>query len=422
MSWVNDRSLVSEEALATTRAIVSLPHRYGGLGFADQTALKPICVGASFVLSQGVLRDLGMSLTERLLNVGVRDEVQLCAANLDLPVTDLLSDGYWDKSHLQRRMTELPNEQKWKAIWDSTTDAARMRRLEAGGPIARAWLKLIPSDPSLVLADDQVRHGLRYLLLSEFNETIAANGKCKRCNQYARADQELNPCHFATCRMNQATRTFRHTAVVRAISRQIEVSLNTTVQPNHVVGTVVHTDGRTEQAISDILFSHDSEEHEYDARITALHQTQRCDWPSDAEVEAAITDERPAPAVDRPIWDRMFSWEDHSDALTHPAARKLRKFRELAWNVGVRPTIEAAERAKAQWYHQADADHVIPLIFTAGGAMSGRTKDLLLQLVFYSGVEEPLVQAETRARLYGRISVLLVKFARTMAKEQSRFA
>ena len=420
MSWVNDRSLTTGETLATTKAIVSLPHRYGGLGFANQTALKPICVGASFVLSQGVLRDLGMSLSERLLS-RVDEEVRLCADNLDLPVSDLLSNGYWDKSHLQRRMTELPNEQKWKAVWDAIPDAACMRRLEAGGPIARAWLRLIPSDPSLVLADDQVRHGLRYLLLSDFADTTNADGKCKRCNHYARAEQELNPCHFATCDMNQMTRTFRHTAVARTISKQVEDSFRTTVQPNHIAGLVHHLNGGTEEAKSDIYFPYESEMREYDLGITALRQIQRCVWPTDAEVEAALTDERPA-SGDRPLWDQMFNWENHADALTHPVARRLRKFRELAWNVGVRPTIETMERTKERWYHKADADHVIPLILTAGGAMSGRTRDLLLQLVFYAGVDEPLVQAETRSRLYGRISILLLKFARTMGKDQARFA
>ncbi len=81
------------------------------------------------------------------------------------------------------------------------------------------------------------------------------------------------------------------------------------------------------------------------------------------------------------------------------------------------------ERTKENWYRQAEADHVIPIIFTAGGAMSARTKDLLLQLVFFSASrEDSQVEAETRARLYGRISVVLLKFSRTIAKEQSRFA
>ena len=44
--------------------------------------------------------------------------------------------------------------------------------------------------------------------------------------------------HFATCDMNQMTRTFRHTAVARTILKQVEDSLRTTVQPNHIAGLV----------------------------------------------------------------------------------------------------------------------------------------------------------------------------------------
>ena len=124
-------------------------------------------------------------------------------------------------------------------------------------------------------------------------------------------------------------------------------------------------------------------------------------------MDAALAAEGPTPA-DRPVWARAFNWEDHSDALTHPEARRIRKFRELAWKVGVQPSIETMERTKENWYRQAEADHVIPIILTAGGAMSARTKDLLLQLVFFSAsrIEDSQIEAETRARLYGRISVL----------------
>ena len=362
-----------------------------------------------------------MSLSERLLNL-VREETQLCAEHLNMPVADLLADGCWDKAHLQRRMTDLPNELKWKAVWDSVSDAGRMRRLEASGPIARAWLKVIPTDASLVLADDQVRHGLRYLLLSDFEETIAEDGKCNRCKNYSHASQELNPCHFTTCGQNQSIRTFRHNTIAKTLKDQITTSFRANVTENHVVGIVTHSDGRPEEAKSDLYFERDSEMREYDVGITALKLNQRCDWPSWDAVEAALVDDGPAPA-DRPVWARAFSWENHSDALTHPEARRIRKFRELAWKVGVQPSIETMERTKENWYRQAEADHVIPIIFTAGGAMSARTKDLLLQLVFFSASrEDSQVEAETRARLYGRISVVLLKFSRTMAKDQSRFA
>ena len=78
------------------------------------------------------------------------------------------------------------------------------------------------------------------------------------------------------------------------------------------------------------------------------------------------------------------------------------------------------ERAKYSHYQPIAPKEVIPIIFTALGTMSSLAKDLLWQMVSLSS-KDVREQSEYRREMYGRLSVLGIKFGCTMALNQARF-
>ena len=64
-----------------------------------------------------------------------------------------------------------------------------------------------------------------------------------------------------------------------------------------------------------------------------------------------------------------------------------------------------------------------PLIITAIGSVSATTKETLHQLVTAASLreEDAQVRVDFRHRLFGRLSVLLVKYGRIMLQDQIKF-
>ena len=420
---VNDRSLMSSRNEPITRSIFHLPLRLGGLGFASLVDLKKICSATCFMSAQRILRNLHLSIRADQLS-SRKEELSLCAVNLNLPEKDLLWDENCKVSHLQRRASHMLNEQRWKSLMDRLSPVQRTRLLEMGGAISKAWMSLIPTDPSFSLNDSEYRYGLRLVLQSVFEETVKPGIGCHRpCSHYRGINQVLNPDHFLTCQANGPRRTERHNTIVKALSQFIKKGTGVDCLYEQYVGELPLQNGTVEHKYSDLRFTWDQEVFDYDIGITTVNFGITPTWPSDAAVKAAVAadkaDNTNNNTMERPVWDQELDLEARDIRLIPDVVLETRKFRQMAWEAGVRPCIAKMEEKKKDMYRRAHAPHVIPVIMTANGAMSACMRDLCQHLIFKAG-SDTQERSAFRARLYGRLSVILLRFGNIMARDQSK--
>ena len=426
LRWIGDSSLTCPGNLQKTRDIFSLPLRLGGLGFMSQAEIKPAAAGARLILCQATLRERGLSCSRRLAT-RYSDAIQLCASNLNLPVEDVLLDVNAQQAQLQRRVTQVVHERNWLQSFsrlDSQED--RSRRLEALGPLARSWVSLIPTDLSLALSNDDIRFGLRALLLSPFSDAhpTSPSNVCERCLDRPDGNRPCPLGHFLSCRANQVLITHRHNAIKKSLLVWFQQVYKTAVVMEEVpLGTFINANNAPQQVSGDIqvVGVGSGPNQDYDIGVTTVRNKEGrlVNWPTDQEVDAAIL-AQPERRSNR--WDLGDGTSNNSDEAIHPDTKRLRMFRQLAWEAAVLPHIREMHDRKVAHYRRAHVSGLKPLVFTAMGSISSTTRDTLHQLVFSScPLEEVQARAEFRRRLFGRLGVLLVKYGRMTHQDQRRF-
>eukprot|EP00300_Choanocystis_sp_HF-7_P020145 c20521_g1_i2.p1 GENE.c20521_g1_i2~~c20521_g1_i2.p1 ORF type:complete len:288 (+),score=18.31 c20521_g1_i2:532-1395(+) len=115
--------------------LIRLPVRLGGLGLVSQEQIREVCYGASFVLSQGVLRERGMGLGVELLRQ-MDSCVTTCAVNLGLSASDLLAEPHCRVS-------------KSAPSFASTSNAGRNCFTHSTGPVAPNLLRMLSALPGV---------------------------------------------------------------------------------------------------------------------------------------------------------------------------------------------------------------------------------------------------------------------------------
>ena len=429
LRWIGDRDLEPDPLVGDT---MGLPLKLGGLGFLLQSDLKPICAGTRIIVAQASLRERGLSLSMRYLSQ-FDTVIQLCSDNIKLPVGDsVLWDEYAKRPHLQKRFTELLLEKKWEgAFARSSSSEEKVRRLEALGPLARAWVQVLPTNKSLVLSDAEVRHGCRSLLMSSFREynEVARSDLCARCfRRPAQGRHPISPTHFLACDKTQHFRSRRHHAICNAIGLRFQEVYQMPITREAEVGEFVNTVGRSIRIRSDVRFQRpDGLFADYDIGITTVHGRGQFDWPTAEQVSQAVVDQEARASTLRHLRALRQRGTDAStddwstfDALTHDRVKWISALRRLSWEAGVLPEIRKMHSDKVRHYQRANAS-VTPLIMTAGGSISEVTRDTFHNLCHNSSPADGSERAAFRRRMYGRLSVLLVRFQHFMGVDQLKF-
>lgn len=398
LKWACSDAGVSRD---TAAQLCRLPPRMGGLGLASQELLKPIACGSSFVLSQACLRERGMPVTAELFD-SVSQTVRLCADNLDLPVYDLLSPDHALEPHLQRRCSELPREQAWKALFDSLpTDAHRLRLVESGSLLGRSWLRAIPSDAPHTLKNCDAEYALRRTLLSDFAETQDSTSPfCPACSC---AEHAL---HHYTCRQTHTLTIKRHTAVKYALGDAIRQAIGQ-VDIEKAVGINSSTRRGTVADLRAPLYGRDLDN--IDVVVYYPKLPANPEWPT--ADQAAL---RAAERALEPPHPTLFFWEDHSNEWTSEAVRVAQQFRFMCSEAVAKWGLDVAAARKHDKYGAANVA-VIPFAISALGSVAPEARDVveLLTRRVSTDIGE---QSTFFSRLVSRFSIALIHHAGLQAR------
>jgi hypothetical protein len=409
--FANDRTLPK-----FARVFVGLPARLGGMGILRQANLMEIAYGSSLALSHAFLRNQGYMPCEEAVEEN-KKYVVLCANNLNWPVNELLVSPKGLTPQLQRRASELLHEKRWKTMFWLTKgdEVARMRLLENGGTLAKAWMRVFPVSHTTRLSDKEVRYGLRKVLGSPFLDVTGSSPICFRGS----CQQREHATHHLLCKANHRSRTMRHTlvnermqAAVREVcgSVQSEVAWGNGLQADFVA-TFPDSQGVAEAVDISVV------------TVESKHNVERnIIWPTKAAVNLEIAEEKKRGAKNP---NTPFSWEDKTNEQTHPQVVHIRMLRKMAFEQGVMRAIRFRENEKIRKYGNHDC-LVRPFVLSAGGGMGTVALDLVRVLTENlkgsdGSCGSICVEADIRekflfrARMYGNLSVVLLQFASRMS-------
>lgn len=402
--------IVGHEMTPRAMALAQLPIRMGGLGVFSQATLSPFAYGASFVLSQRVLRSRGYVISDATSRV-YEPFVKLCESNLMLPADTVVVDlEVEEMKNLQRRASEAMHEQAWSALFDSMSLTEQVQFVELGSCLARPWLHVIPSDNRFVLKDEAVEYGLcRHLLLPTKTDPVAPT-VCRWCNKTA------HPRHYLTCRASQSYFTYRHNQVREILARTLKQAQFHVLQEQSEIAR--QAPRPTERRHDLVVRQHLNATHRtvYDVGITCIKTNpaqlvQTVQWPSVDQVQTEASIERQHRAD--------FFWEDHSDEPATKEVRLGQARRRLCLAAALHPVINKMEGEKTRvWTRDYpgvddDGDDFHPLIFTAGGGTSHTVDDLLRTCL--ARVPDFRDKVKFRKYVRGHLSVTLLRFSSYMA-------
>ena len=382
-------------------AILQLPTRLGGLGLFSQHFLRPYAAGASFVLSQGVLRNRNHPLSQASYEA-MNEFVSLCAVNLTMPVDTLLSPDECSAPHLQRRCLEKPHEEAWYELFQSSSNSIRIRLLENSAPLARSWLHLHPVCRLTELSDAEVAFALRRTLIKPLTD-LPPNDNCRLCFE------ALSPSHHLTCTGTSILRTWRHNSIRSLVASSLDKLGRVTQEVVH--GAIRHdiliTDGDLGRLSIDIGVCH------------APTPSDAFNWPTDQQVQQAILERESAPRSSRP---HLFFWEDRTDEPSHPRAIEIRTFRHLSFQSALIPTLHQMETVKTNHFaanHDPHGPHAarsfLPFILSSGGCINQKAKDFVWDILerLFVKIRD---RANFRLRLYATLAIQLIRFSHKMAR------
>jgi hypothetical protein len=260
----------------------------------------------------------------------------------------------------------------------------------------------------------EVRYALRRALDSPFEDVTGNQELCMRS-----CGTTEHPLHHLHCRSNHISRTKRHTSVNKCVGNAVREVCGEVQMEVSQWGVGIRAD------MVAILPDGPGVPEAIDVSITTVRVNEKVatqyKWPTDAAVKAAVELDKARPKGDAKT---PFFWEDHRKETPHPDVIFNMKLRRMAFNESVMKAIAMSERGKVKKYHDAGAD-VRPFVLSAGGAAGLYALDLVRVLTKnHPDVDEEDLREMFmfRERLYGRLSVILVRFASRMAMHSSRSA
>jgi hypothetical protein len=381
------------------RVIVHLPTRLGGLGMFRQAALRVIAAGASFVLSHGFLAERGNPLSTLQL-ARMEPFVKACADNLSMLPDDLLDDEEWKSPHLQRRAAELIHEQAWRELQTSLSLERQRRLLESATPLGRAWLHALPTCGALQLRDVDARYALHRTLLFSLH-TEPSSAVCSACGR------NHNALHHLVCEKTRRLAKTRHNAVRRTVAAVLRTS-GVKVEEERARGGLIHDITMSDSELG-LTFV------DIGVATTSAHATGPVLLPTDSDIDAELAAERA-----RAPQDPEFPWETHRTEKHHPEADRIRIYRKLATRTLVDTHLDRMAATKTNHFNRnysapagTPRSSFIPFIVSAGGAIGTKALDLLRSTL--AAIEHPGKRARYKKFTYGRISIVLIKYAAAMA-------
>ena len=369
-----------------------------------------------------------MSVSLRYLS-RYHDPIRLCTESIQLPANgNVLWDDIAGQAHLQKRFSEVHMQRQWESAFLSLPTAeSKVRRLEALGPIARAWVQAIPTDRSLSLSDAELRYGYRYLLLSPFAECNdpAPSNLCPRCNRRPGGDRHtVSLTHFMACDKNQALRSRRHHAIANALGLRFQEVYRKPLIREAIVAERINNGRRSVNLRSDIrILRDDGMFADYDVGVTTVHGRNQMSWPTEDQVQSLVAEWGARSANqrrNRHQWDIGVHDHEKFDELTHPDTKRISALRQLSWEAGVLPVLREMHSDKVRHYQQGGIE-VTPLVMSAGGSVTEVTRDTIHSLCYAFSPDDGSERTESRRRLYGPLSVLLLRFGHFMATDQLKF-
>ena len=272
-----------------------------------------------------------------------------------------------------------------------------------------------------------MRHGYRYLLLSPFAECNdqAPSNLCPRCNRRPGGDRHpVSLTHFMACDKNQALRSRRHHAIANALGLRFQEVYHKPLIREAIVAERINNGRRSVNIRSDIrILRDDGLFADYDVGVTTVHDRHPISWPTEAAVQSLAAEWGARSAnrrQNRQQWDIGIHDHEKFDELTHPDTKRISAFRQLSWEAGVLPVLREMHSDKVRHYQQGGVE-VTPLVMSAGGSVTEVTRDTIHSLCHVFSPDDGSERTEFRRRLYGRLSVLLLRFGHFMATDQFKF-
>jgi hypothetical protein len=356
--------------------VAQLPLREGGLGMYSQMKLSELAYAASLTKACCELRNRGparSALATATQSTGVADDVTLAATvqQANLPcvtklcrLIDTTPAELWAHTSihkfrgLQHTATVAVGATWWRTAFLSATAIEQYRLVDFGSRLGRAWMYAVPTHPSRVFADADIRLHLRYRLGEAMNEYAprgTINDMCAcgdhRPNQYAE--------HALRCTLSEvaSARTRRHESIKHGLQDLFQRA-GAKVQTEPAVGS-----GRTDLCVTGL---EGSGTLYLDVSVVApakKYTTPDADPVTERELDTAI---------ERYLASRPTRANSAPTTVTNVPLLVARK-RLVTEAIGVR------ERAKNGLYKDAVAGDLTaaarqgtfyPCVLSAGGTMS----------------------------------------------------
>jgi hypothetical protein len=305
--------------------------------------------------------------------------------------------------HIQKHACDIANEVAWFHHYKTLSPDERVLALENMGKMGRSWLQQLPVCPATSLTDEEVRHGLRCIMLDPMvmssNQGGSSGGNGVGVCRCGVSD---GPMHHLACKNTSVLRTKRHTAIKDAINTSIS---SMTRLPTMIEAKVA------QGVIADIVVTMDN------GRVGAL------------DVAVVSTHGHVAPEPDEP---NTSSWASHLqpshdepsassssttplDPNIHPA-KVVREFRSGCFEGAIGTWLDKAEGRKQHHYRSLTSvgTSFWPIIISSGGCMGKSACEFIKCLSKWSKGGQG-GKKELRF-LYGRIGVVLLRYSSRMSR------
>jgi hypothetical protein len=332
--------------------------------------------------------------------------IQMCAFNLNVKPSDLLeglvdddevegdeqTDEDVDTKGMQKRCCDVMNEVAWLHLWRKLSEDDKVRLMENSGKMGRAWMLAVPSSALTTLSDEEVRYGMRSVLM---DEVMPAQGSgvcgCGSLN---------STMHHLACKDTSILRTQRHTAVKEALKDAIEsltklpVSKEVAVGHNLVADLVITTnDGKYAALDVAVVCPHGHTAPEPE-------EPDVMQWPSHLQIDGPTAASSGASPVPKEL---------------HPSSA-VRKFRDGCWEGAVGFWLGKNETRKKSHYKELVqvGGTFFPFVITSGGCLGKCAVEFMKEVSKWS------MGGSTKARelrfLYARVSAVLLKYNSRMSR------
>ena len=299
---------------------------------------------------------------------------------------------------------------KWNQLFDELdNDDKRSRLLENTGPLARAWQRVFPTQPSLTLDDQTTAYALRRQLISNFDEAVSANGICPKCSRPDHATHHL----LCVTGSAQRSRTKRHTKANRVLAYYLR-----SVGWGQVFGSIATEQWVAENRRADILVTvPGAPRKNLDVGITALKPAEGpVNWPTDEEIKTHFEATHP-------------HHDDDDDDDTNNHSNKLPAHPEVALGLTKLALFKKAsvdkfiEQMTNQKKHHYGLIPLTPFIMSAGGCLGKEAEEFLQNC--YDAIRNSPYQydlPEFRRGITFRLAAVLLCFSAAAARSHAMSA